>query len=61
MPSVIIGFAESPPSDLEEIKDWWAEQGVPDIGKRFFAEVIDRVEALAHPWGASCPSSARFR
>jgi toxin ParE1/3/4 len=50
MPSVILSFAESALTDLEEIKDWYAEQGVPDIGKRFVAEVIDRVDALAdHP------------
>ena len=50
MPSVILSFAESALTDLEEIKDWYAEQGVPDIGKRFVAEVIERVEALAaHP------------
>ncbi len=32
MPTVIIRFAESAVTDLEEIKQWYTEQGVPDVG-----------------------------
>ena len=50
MPKVAIGFAECALRDLEELKAWYAEQGVPDVGDRLVAEVFERVEALAdHP------------
>lgn len=50
MPRVVISFAESALRDLEEIKAWYAEQGVADIGERLIAEVFQRVETLAdHP------------
>jgi plasmid stabilization system protein ParE len=45
-----LGFAASALRDLEEVRDWYAEQGVPDIGTRLVAEVLERVEALGdHP------------
>ena len=46
MPRVVISFAESALRDLEEIKAWYAGQGVPDIGERLVAEVFQRVETL---------------
>ncbi len=47
---MIISFAESALRDLEDIKIWYAEQGVPDIGERLVLEVLQRVEALVdHP------------
>ena len=50
MPRVVISFAESALSDLEAIKGWYAGQGVPAIGERFIAEILQRVETLAeHP------------
>ena len=50
MPRVVISFAASALRDLEEIKAWYAGQGVPDIGERFVAEVFQRVETLVdHP------------
>lgn len=42
-----ITFARSAFYDLEEILAWYAEQGVPDVGKRLVAEVIASVERLA--------------
>lgn len=50
MSRVVISFAESALRDLEEIKDWYAGQGVSDIGERLVAEVFLRVETLVdHP------------
>ena len=50
MPRVVVSFAESALRDLEEIKAWYAERGVADIGERLVAEVFQRVETLAdHP------------
>ena len=50
MPPVAIRFAESALRDLEEVRAWYEEQGVPDAGARLVAEVFLRVQALAdHP------------
>jgi toxin ParE1/3/4 len=50
MPRVVISFAASAVRDLEEIKGWYAGQGVSDIGEPFAAEVFQRVETLVdHP------------
>lgn len=45
-----IRFAESAVADLEEIRIWYADQGVPDVGERLIGEIFQRIEALgAHP------------
>jgi toxin ParE1/3/4 len=50
MPRVVISFATSALRDLEEIKTWYAGQGVPDIGERFVVEIFQRVGTLVdHP------------
>ncbi len=50
MPPMVISFAESALSDLEAVRDWYTEQGVPDVGARLVVEVFQRVQALAaHP------------
>ncbi len=50
MPTVIISFAESALRDLEAVRVWYTEQGVPDVGARRVAEVFQRVQGLAdHP------------
>ena len=50
MSRVVISFAESALRDLEEIKAWYAGQGVSDIGERLVADVFQRVETLVdHP------------
>lgn len=37
-------------SDLEDIKKYYTEQGVPDIGKNFISEIFANIETLnAHP------------
>lgn len=50
MPKVTIRFAESALADLEALRAWYAEQGVPDVGERLLAEIIGSIETLAdHP------------
>lgn len=50
MPPIAITFAQSALGDLEAIKDWYAEQGVPHVGERLIREIFERIEALAdHP------------
>ena len=47
---MIISFAETALRDLEEVRAWYVEHGVPDVGARLVAEVFQRIEALAdHP------------
>jgi len=37
-------------SDLENIKEYYTEQGVPDIGLNFISEIFDHIETLDdHP------------
>lgn len=50
MPKVSIRLAESAIADLEALRGWYAEQGVPDVGDRFAEEIFARIEALRdHP------------
>jgi toxin ParE1/3/4 len=50
MPRVRISFSESALRDLDALRAWYTEQGVPDVGKRFVVEIIRRIETLAdHP------------
>ncbi|MEZ5553425.1 MAG: type II toxin-antitoxin system RelE/ParE family toxin [Pseudomonadales bacterium] len=50
MAKVAIRFAESALADLESIRTWYAEQGVPDVGERLIGEIVASIEALAdHP------------
>ena len=50
MAKVAIRFAESALTDLESIRAWYAEQGVPDVGERLLGEIVASIEALAaHP------------
>ena len=47
---VRIRFAESALGDLEAVRGWYAESGVPEVGMRLVTEIIDRVQHLAdHP------------
>ncbi|PLX61444.1 type II toxin-antitoxin system RelE/ParE family toxin [Sedimenticola selenatireducens] len=47
MPRPVISFAESALRDLEEVRAWYAEQGVSEVGARPVAEVFQRVQAVA--------------
>lgn len=50
MAKVVIRFAESALTDLESIRAWNAEQGVPDVSERLIDEIVASIEALAdHP------------
>jgi len=42
-----ITLAASAVADLEAIRQWYADQFVPDVGDRLVREVIGRVERLA--------------
>lgn len=45
-----LSFSESALSDLRDIREWYAEQLVPEVGERLVAEVFSQVERLAdHP------------
>lgn len=45
-----ITFALSAISDLENIKDYYSEQGVPQVGKKFVADIIAHIQTLSgHP------------
>ena len=50
MPEITVAFAESALRDLEGIRAWYAEQGVPEVGDRLVAEIIQQLERLVdHP------------
>lgn len=50
MAKLAIRFAESALTDLESIREWYVEQGVPDVGERLLGDIVASIEALAdHP------------
>ena len=50
MAKAAIRLAESALADLESIRAWYAEQGVPEVGERLVGEIVASIEALAdHP------------
>lgn len=50
MARIAISFAESALGELQEVLDWYIEQGVPVVGQRLVSEVIQHIETLAdHP------------
>ena len=45
-----ISFSESAIDDLENIKEYYSEQGVPQIGLDFVTSIVEHIETLAvHP------------
>ena len=50
-----ITFAASALTDLEEIRSWYIEQQVPDVGEKLIEEIISKVEHLS-----SFPESGRI-
>jgi toxin ParE1/3/4 len=42
-----ITFADSSVKDFEEIRAWYADQQVPDVGERLLRELFSQVERLA--------------
>lgn len=50
MPGITITFAESALRDLEQMQEWYSEQGVPEVGQRLVQKIFQRVQALNdHP------------
>lgn len=50
MAKAAIRFAESAVADVQSIRSWYADQGVPEVGERLVAELLASVEDLAdHP------------
>ncbi len=47
MTAIPIRLTESAVADLEETVHRYAGQDVPDTGKRFIAEIFERIEALS--------------
>ncbi len=46
-PKRSIALAASAVKDLEEIRAWYADQQVPEVGERLLGEVVAQVERLA--------------
>ena len=42
-----VSFAPSALTDLEEIRTWYADQQVPEVGERLVREIVDAVLRLA--------------
>lgn len=42
-----IWLTNSALADLKEIQDWYAREGVPDVGLRLIQEIMERIERLA--------------
>ena len=42
-----ISFADSAVADLEDIRAWYAQLDVPDVGERLLREVVSQVERPA--------------
>jgi len=42
-----ITFALSALTDLEQVRAWYVEQRVPDVGERLLREIVEHVERLA--------------
>lgn len=50
MSQVIVTLSESALFDLEEIKDWYVEQAVPEVGEKILLEIFEHLEVLkSHP------------
>jgi len=50
MPPTAVSLTESALADLEMIRAWYREQGVPEVGERLVAEIVARLASLAeHP------------
>lgn len=44
---VSVSFAGSSASDLEDIRAYYTEQDVPDVGERLISEIISKIEKLS--------------
>jgi len=41
-----ITFSETAIQDMVEIQEWYIEQGVPEVGQRLVADIVEHVETL---------------
>lgn len=41
-----ITLAESALRDLEAIRQWYTDEGVPDVGERLIREILRRIDSL---------------
>ena len=46
MHGVSIRFADSAVADLEALRTWYSNQGVPEVGNRIVKDIFRRIEAL---------------
>ena len=46
MREVSIRFADSAVADLEALRTWYSNQGVPEVGNRIVKDIFRRIEAL---------------
>jgi toxin ParE1/3/4 len=42
-----VSIAESAVRDLEDLRDWYVAQSVPEVGDRLVGEIVQRLEQLA--------------
>jgi len=50
VPKVAVELAESAIEDLAGIRNWYAEEQVPEVGERLVTGILDQAESLAtHP------------
>lgn len=50
MSAVQVGLSELAFEDLQDIREWYGEQQVAEIGERMVAEILERIDSLAaHP------------
>lgn len=42
-----VTFAESAVADLEDLREWYHDQGVPDVSERVLRDIFTQVERLA--------------
>jgi toxin ParE1/3/4 len=50
MAEIRVTLSESALGNLEGIREWYEEQGVPDVGERLLLEILERIELVSdHP------------
>lgn len=50
MAEIRVTLSESALGDLESIREWYVEQGVPEVSERLVLEILEHIETLAdHP------------
>jgi len=48
--AIQVGLSESAFEDLRDIREWYREQQVAEIGDHMVAEILERIDSLAaHP------------